>query len=750
MKKTGLWVALFAAIAVAGCTLETPLKLGEPCDEVAFVWPDEAGSAVDRGVNATYDYYLEHKFCPPDHTICLIQHGVVHRGTVDENGEYMGDVVYPDAVYCSDRKESCPKDTHLVQDGMYCEHDSPMHCGSEENNCLDVSRGVSWAECVNGRCEVKQCLQGFALMDGECKTADQCCGDYCRNCTLDARHQVCSTVDYTTFDCGDSCPLDGMIECYGVCVDTKKNIAYCGVKESAGGVCEMYYCPDKVDGWRDGSCTDGKCLVRECILGYHIVVERDADKKITDGRCEADSLEACGAMLKDCTAIDHATDVSCELGICTIKSCDNGYYLYNNECIEFTAAACGGIDCGPHAHCDDVAQKCVCDSGYADCNGECYDLKSSLYHCGDCSNICTTDKISHSTELVCDNGVCVAAACEDDYHVENLVDSSACVSDTCESGISDCIHSEGTGMVKTCVDGVWSAYEPCGDVSCNNETEQCGVCLNGTKQCVERSVGTCINGRWQNLVPCDGAMVCNLDTCVPCGDDEHVYDNACEKHDLVNCGEHGAACDADVHPGGEAFNCDDGTCKATACAAGYHLYDNGCEKDDVANCGSHGTACDATVNANGSAFNCDSGKCVATSCAAGYHIYNDGCEKDDVTNCGSHGTVCDVSVHSNGAAFNCDDGVCRVTSCVSGNHVYNNDCETTDRTNCGSHGNSCSAAQICNGESCVACGTDQHVYGNTCEANSVTNCGSHGNACSGSTPVCNVGSCSACATGQHL
>jgi hypothetical protein len=48
-----------------------------------------------------------------------------------------------------------------------------------------------------------------------------------------------------------------------------------------------------------------------------------------------------------------------------------------------------------------------------------------------------------------------------------------------------------------------------------------------------------------------------------------------------NCGAHGTACNASVRPNGTAFNCDNGTCRATACTGGYQPDNNGCSVCDV-------------------------------------------------------------------------------------------------------------------------------------------------------------------------
>ena len=667
MRKTSVFFIIILDTVLAGCTLDEPKAIGDRCDGVSFIWPDESGEVINSGDSTTYDYYLNNKICPPDKPYCLTKKGVVQRGVIDENGEYQGDIVIPDESYCSDRRESCPKDSHLVADGAvsYCEHDSALHCGSVENNCVDPTKGVESASCKDGQCEVIRCLQGFTLIDGACLSGVQCCGDFCKNCTLSSHaHPVCSTADYQTFDCGTECPLGDMIECFGVCISPMTNLAYCGVTAQEDGNCEMHYCPD-MEGWRNGSCTAGVCQVNECILGYHIIAKDDGSHY-----CEADTTEVCGTKRADCNGVDNAVEVACELGQCVVKSCEDGYTLYNNECIMHTGKTCGDITCGPHMKCDETSVTCVCESGYTDCNGECYDLSSSSQHCGDCKNICTTDKYSHSTELACVNSECVASACEDGYHLE----LGRCASNTCIEGETDCIHSNGLGMWKTCTNGEWGPFEPCDNVSCNNDVEKCGICVNGTKHCEDRMLLTCANGRWQNAVECDAALVCSENSCVACSADSHVYGNICEKHDLNNCNAHGSKCDASVQSNGTAFNCEDGTCKATACASGYHLYNGGCEKDDVNNCAAHGKKCDAGVYPGGTGFNCNTGTCNVTSCGSAYHLYGNSCEKNDENNCGLHGTKCNASVIPNGTKFSCDTGVCTVTGCTGGYQVKNNGC----------------------------------------------------------------------------
>ncbi len=415
MRKSALFILIVSTIAVTGCPLDHPRAIGEKCDGVSFIWPDEAGNVIWPGDSEAYDYYLKNQICPPDKPYCLTKKGFVHRGSVDENGEYLGDIVHPDEIYCSDRRESCPKDSHLVMTDTqtYCAQDSAQHCGSDENNCMDSAKGVDAATCENGLCSISKCLPGFALVNGECRSGAQCCGDFCVDCTLETHARTtCSTDDGIGYICDTACGRSEMIDCNGVCVNPSTNIAFCGVTVDENGDCGVHYCPD-MEGWRDGSCIKGVCQVSECILGYHIVGDEEDAR-----RCERDTKEVCGAQKADCTQIAHADTVSCELGKCVVKSCEAGYWLYDNSCLEYSGEHCGGgIECGPHQYCDLDSLTCKCEPGYTDCNGFCYDLTTNLNHCGDCGISCTVDGIRHASDVSCVDSVCTATECAEGYHL---------------------------------------------------------------------------------------------------------------------------------------------------------------------------------------------------------------------------------------------------------------------------------------------------------------------------------------------
>ena len=720
-KNLALFVVVLAEFSLESCSLDKPVEFGDPCPEMSFIWPDESMGRIRMGDSGTYDKYLIIRMCPPDHPFCLKQRGAdIHRGGLDVNGDYEGDVYIPDEWYCSDRRESCPLDSHLVNDdtGMYCERNTAVSCGDKRDTCY--YDGVEYAKCSDdGKCLANRCLDETVLADDMCKSKADCCGDYCDSCQK--KEAVCLEADSLRNEgCGKECSESGGINCLGVCVNPRTSLRYCGGKELGSG-CSGENCIT-LPGWRNGDCIDGVCQVSECLLGYHLMSENGVS------RCVADSVESCGAGKVDCKKqFEHASDFTCQLGLCMITSCEDGYTLYDNTCIQFVAESCGGVECGPKSHCNENTLQCECDAGYTNCNGECYDLKNSKYHCGQCANsICTTDKVHNSTELACVEGQCAVTACKDAYHVED----SRCLHDTCRGDETDCIHSNGIGQVKTCVSDEWSESIPCEKVSCNNDIEKCGECLNGERKCEERKSYTCINGQWQNPLECSDSQICDVYMgCISCGAGKHVYMNTCENDDLANCGAHGNAC-------APSQICGSGSC--ISCNTGQHAYNGGCENNDLNNCGAHDKKCDGSVKPGGIAFSCDAaGACKATACVSEYHLYGDGCEKNDLNNCNGHGVKCDASVRPYGTSFNCDDGTCKATVCSGNNHVNNGICELNDIYNCGAYKKGCpgrsnAAATSCSGGQCGYTCNDGYEncdgnWDNGCEVNLS---GNHWSSCS--------------------
>ena len=200
-----LWVSVVAVIA--GCTLDAPREFGEKCDNIAFI---QANNEImeHNGEHPSYDIYFERNLCPVSAPFCITIDEYDHA--YNEEGKL---IPYPEKHFCSDVREACPDGTHLFFQN--CELDFPDQCGSHANNCIDPDKGVLEAECIDQKCVIKTCLREqvgpdeylnlYALIDGECRTGDQCCGEYCKDCSRTSPQQVCYSVENLT-TCGDGCP----------------------------------------------------------------------------------------------------------------------------------------------------------------------------------------------------------------------------------------------------------------------------------------------------------------------------------------------------------------------------------------------------------------------------------------------------------------------------------------------------------------------------------------------------------------
>ena len=779
MKKSSFrYLLITLAVAIAGCELEPPRNYGSPCTNFSFIWTDGNQTVVrSPDVPAEYALNFQTDMCPANAPFCT-------KLLADR----IGDNIYPEELFCSDRRESCPPNSHPSAEG--CERDSANHCGDTNVNCLDINKGVDKAECIDGprgkECSTIKCLDTFALLDSQCKRGDECCGSYCNDCSRHVPQQVCYSLDAINMECGDGCPDDANLECNGVCINPDTNVVFCGSDDS----CALHYCAAD-DGWRNGSCIKGKCEASDCLFGYHL--GKDNGRSI----CIPDTPEACGKSRLNCRdEIAHSTQVDCVLGRCVAKECEAGYNAYNNACIETQETKCGSVSCGLHQVCNTETYICECEQGYTDCGGQCYDLTSSALHCGSCTNECRMAYADSS----CANSQCVYN-CQKGYTFNEEIGA-------CES-------------LRTC--------EP-GKFDCNNNGLLCCECAGAC------DTNKCDNSVCEPLVPCREPTACATECCIenmcvaksqcgtPCESDTHPYGNDCEPDDNENCGEHGNSCNVE-----NADNaCIGGIC-SFECFDNFHAFDNACEPDDNNNCGTHGHACDVAdannvCNAGKCEFTCVSGfvktsdgsGCEASVCTSGdtscstqgstgfYRTCSDNgwseaveCEdgnscKDEDTcgDCINGSKICSDSTHyqvcstgswdaevaceapTNGSAI-CDEGICDFT-CDDGftsdgtNCIENNGyCANNNATRCVNDGTT-GKIQICSNHEWTEQSTCDSNHSCNSEGTGCGECIEGAKQCSGRTPqtcnhgswsgstectanrICNNGSCVFCPIFQHV
>lgn len=294
---------------------------------------------------------------------------------------------------------------------------------------------------------------------------------------------------------------------------------------------------------------------------------------------------------------------------------------------------------------------------------------------------------------------------------------------------------------------------------CEKDTlEQCGSPDTNCTRLKGWKKGLCAEGQCVATDCKDGYVIKNgkctaVTPTVECADNEHVYENKCEKDTLDHCGSHDNNC-AETEGWGSGV-CNHGECVVTSCAANYVLKGSKCSEDNA--------------------------EPTTTECDEGWHEYNSECEKDTIENCGTHGNNCTIIEGWKSGA--CLDRACFITECQEGytisdgrctnstvpqtpelecgegTHEYENECEENTTENCGTHGNNCAVIDgwlegVCTNGKCVAtacqekynlnvdrceaitsleCTANQHVYNDNCEDDSIENCGAHSMTCTNMT-----------------
>jgi hypothetical protein len=386
-----------------------------------------------------------------------------------------------------------------------------------------------------------------------------------------------------------------------------------------------------------------------------------------------------------------------------IKGCTPS--CVNKECGDDGCGGSCGV-CGDNSTC--LNNKCICSSGYANCNNDLSDgCEVNLNSINSCGTSCLNKVLCSSTNgtnPVCDNGVCKL---------------------TCNSGYADC--NSGVGSSDGCEVNLNNPLT-CG-TSCGNITN-CGQnsdCLLGVCEC-KSGYGNC-DGSWSN--GCEKNLTNDGNNCGSCGN---------------SCGANGICSNSQCGCISPYLNCNG-------------LLSDGCEVNkntDVNNCGGCGNVCNLPNTAvNG----CVSGSCKVVSCVNGYGNCNgidgDGCEvnlTNDSNNCGSCGNSC-------GSNATCSNSNC-VCNIGYGNcdDNWSNGCESnlsSDPNHCGSCISSCGQNSICVDAQCgceSGYGNCDVSWSNGCEINfnDITTCGT---SCSnivncGANTVCNSGSCG-CISGYY-
>ncbi|MBQ9394628.1 MAG: hypothetical protein IJU23_03795 [Proteobacteria bacterium] len=432
----------------------------------------------------------------------------------------------------------------------------------------------------------------------------------------------------------------------------------CGSICCAEGSCDennvCHEADDESCGASHEKCEEGKV----CNAGHCVAVEEacKSGQKQCKGSCVNVSSDP-----KNCGDCGHPCedDETCKKGNCE-KGCSNGFTLIDGQCYDTRVDSehCGKelAVCGENQYCgsdpDDPAGeagKCLCMSGYFDCDG---DSKNGCESDVDCAYVCEDGEKSCGPGLCCDqSAICCGSSC-------------------CESGSICC----GNGI--------------CADL--DNDALNCGECGN----------------------KCGKDHICQEGKCViHCAEDQDTCPDVCTdlNTDPHNCGECGNKCDSSefCFDEGEGPHCvrTDDVYPEFQCNTEEELETEGfipnlicwakCidGQTDVENCGACGNKC-------GENEDCKEGVCTPkpsvedcenpaeTRC---YGLCVD--LKNDDKNCGACLNAC-------ASGTKCEDGEC-VVQCGELLNCNNTCVDITNSVNhCGGCGNKCADGQDCVGGAC--------------------------------------------------
>lgn len=654
-----------------------------------------------------------------------------------ESADYMG-VVCDGTESCIDglcAQTVCKDYEHSLGNGMGCEADSSLHCGSHENDCTRLE-GWFAGECVNKKCVARICNQGYRVNPETelCSLETSlCCGDACEKC-VDSK-PYCSNGKCTEECGGVYVPCEETVNgsTFTRCINPTADVDYCG----ADNQCSNYMVCEE-----EQTCYLGQC--------FSIKTECSENQHMYGNYCEDNSLEHCGmhdfACAKEKLGWKEGT---CENGKCVPSECAENFHLGEDGCVADTNLCCGAAcqTCGAGTVCWDGECQSNCGEGMVVCSTGCAIIQHDAMHCGACDTPCQPENVDNSVSVVCSGGVCLAETCAVGFHLvagrcqADDLDNCGKQGWSCQQNVSGWASGEcrlGVCVPTQCV----ATYHMTEDNKCEPDTNLC--CGSKCESCGANKV--CSNG------VCASNCSTGLELCSD-GCANLTSNNA-------HCGSCESACNSTTVPNSTESFCSHSKCKASKCRKGYHIENDQCVEDTATACGEGKTDC--TKNHYATAGVCENGVCRSTACALGYHLKNGVCEPDTDTECGN--ALYNCKTHDYASDGVCQGGQCIAKDCVVGYHLENNvKCEADTNTVCGKQRLNCmlygnANAGVCESGQCVAtsCKSNYHVKSGACVLDSKTECG---NALTNCTTLPNVtetecynGGCFVlrCQTGYHL
>ena len=181
---------------------------------------------------------------------------------------------------------------------------SQAYCGADEKCENFTACDTDFQECKNGRCEARTAPPTDMDPDEPPKDVDP--DEPPLNCQ-NGEHEYNKT-----------CELD--------------SVDNCGSHDMS--------CGRMVNGWADGKCVSGQCVVERCQSGMHL----------NGNGCEADSSAHCGSVSNNCAdTVEGWLEGDCVGGACIVTVCKTGYHITVGKICEKDPPACdiaGQVRCG--------------------------------------------------------------------------------------------------------------------------------------------------------------------------------------------------------------------------------------------------------------------------------------------------------------------------------------------------------------------------------------------------------------------
>ena len=474
-------------------------------------------------------------------------------------------------------KEEDQKCTSCIE-GFFRDDNNNCHCPGgkqkHETKCEDCTNSIECKTYERNTCNCKSCLDKNYLKDNKCEQ----CSTQCENCI--------TTADTCT-SCKDTQFLDNS-RCYN-CSDS----SFCDIKASDSCKCEkckvgyyldFYICYQCQTGCK--SCTS-KDVCNDCESGYYKQDNKcykcpDNCKETKENSCECKSCYD-GQFLDNGECIECSTTETCknfEEGSCKCTECNDGYYVNKFKCEKCNdnCLACDGPKENDNNHCTKCAETKFLDEGT----------------CVDCS---TTDTCKNFEE-----GSCKCSQCNDGYYVNKF---------KCEKCSENCIACDGpqesdNHHCTKCAETKFLDEGTCVDCSAN---ETCKNFEEGSCKCSQCNDGYYVN-RFKcekcndNCLACDGPKENDNNHCTKCVENKFVYEGTC-----IECS-----------PTETCKKLEEGSCKCTECKEHYFNNKYKCEQ-----CSENCLTCDGAKESD------DNNHC--TACKESMYLVNIESKNLCVENC---------------------------------------------------------------------------------------------------------------------